>query len=288
MSQTPITSLLAFKQHWYRFSQKKSSIIGLVMVSVVILLAVFAPYVTPYREHADVFVDFSNTFQSPNLSNWFGTDEVGRDVFTRVIFGFRFSLMLAAVVLSIGVPLGVTFGLVAGYFGGWVETVIMRFTDMMLSIPPLVMALSISAVLTPKLSNTMIALGAIWWTWHTRLVRSIVVSLRNEEYVQACRVMGASHFHIMFKEILPNCVSQIVVKITLDTAFIIQLGAGLSFLGLGAQPPTPALGTMISNGTDYLPNEWWLTVFPALGVLILVFGFNWLGDGLKEMFDVEL
>ena len=158
----------------------------------------------------------------------------------------------------------------------------MRFTDMMLSIPPLVMALSISAVLTPKLSNTMIALGAIWWTWHTRLVRSIVVSLRNEEYVQACRVMGASHFHIMFKEILPNCVSQIVVKITLDTAFIIQLGAGLSFLGLGA------LGTMISNGTDYLPNEWWLTVFPALGVLILVFGFNWLGDGLKEMFDVEL
>lgn len=275
-------------QNWYKFSQKKTSIVGLALILIVVFFALFAQVITPYPEHAGVFTDFVNSFQKPSPKYLFGTDEVGRDVFTRTVYGFRFSLLLAFVVLVIGVPMGILFGLLSGYFGGWVETVLMRFTDMVLSIPPLVMALSISAILTPSLSNTMIALGAIWWTWYARLVRSIVVSLREEDFVQACRVMGTSHLHIMFREILPNCVPQLIVKITLDVAFIIQLGAGLSFLGLGAQPPTPALGTMISNGTTYLPTEWWLTVFPALGILILVFGFNWFGDGLKDVLDVEL
>ena len=282
------TALRRISQNWYKFSQKKTSIVGLALIFIVVFFALFAQVVTPHPEHAGVFTDFVNSFQKPGVEYLFGTDEVGRDVFTRTVYGFRFSLLLAFVVLVIGVPVGVLFGLLSGYFGGWVETVLMRFTDMVLSIPPLVMALSISAILTPSLSNTMIALGAIWWTWYARLVRSIVVSLREEDFVQACRVMGTSHLHIMFREILPNCVPQLIVKITLDVAFIIQLGAGLSFLGLGAQPPTPALGTMISNGTTYLPTEWWLTVFPALGILILVFGFNWFGDGLKDVLDVEL
>jgi len=277
-----------FKKNWYKFYQNKTSVVGLIIVVTIVLMAIFAPYVTPYPKQAGVFTDFNNTFNSPSLKYIFGTDEVGRDVFTRVIFGFRFSLMLAATVLVIGVPLGTILGIMAGYFGGWVEIVIMRFTDMMLSIPPLVMALSISAVLSPNLRNMMIALAAIWWTWYTRLVRSIVVSLRNENFIKALKIMGIGHFHIMFVEILPNCVSQILVKMTLDIAFIIQLGAGLSFLGLGAQPPTPALGTMISYGTTHLPTFWWLTVFPALGILFLVFGFNWLADGLKDVLDVEV
>ncbi|MGM0446206.1 MAG: ABC transporter permease [Bacillota bacterium] len=277
-----------FKKNWYKFYQNKTSVLGLIIVIVIILMAIFAPYVTPYPQQAGVFTDFNNTFNSPQLRNIFGTDEVGRDVFTRVIFGFRFSLILAATVLLIGVPLGTILGITAGYFGGWVEIVIMRFTDMMLSIPPLVMALSISAVLSPNLRNMMIALAAIWWTWYTRLVRSIVVSLRNENFIKALKIMGIGHLHIMFVEILPNCISQILVKMTLDIAFIIQLGAGLSFLGLGAQPPTPALGTMISYGTTHLPTYWWLTVFPALGILFLIFGFNWLADGLKDVLDVEL
>lgn len=276
------------KENWYRFSQNKTSVIGLIIVLTIIILAIFAPYLTPYPGHRGAQTDFRNTFQSPSRSHIFGTDDVGRDVFTRVIFGFRFSLLLSAIVLIIGVPIGTILGLTAGYFGGRIEMVILRFTDMMLSIPPLVMALSISAVLTPNLRNMMIALGAIWWTWYTRLVRSIVVSIRNENFIKSLKLMGIGHLHIMFKEILPNCISEIMVKVTLDIAFIIQLGAGLSFLGLGAQPPTPALGTMISQGTFHLPTDWWMTVFPALAILLLVFGFNWLGDGLKDMLDVEL
>ena len=277
-----------FQKNWYKFYQNKTSVVGLIIVIAIVLMAIFAPYVTPYPQQAGVFTDFNNTFKSPSFNYIFGTDEVGRDVFTRIIFGFRFSLILAATVLLIGVPLGTILGIMAGYFGGWVEILIMRFTDMMLSIPPLVMALSISAVLSPNLRNMMIALAAIWWTWYTRLVRSIVVSLRNENFIKALKIMGIGDFHIMFVEILPNCVSQILVKMTLDIAFIIQLGAGLSFLGLGAQPPTPALGTMISYGTTHLPTFWWLTVFPALGILFLVFGFNWLADGLKDVLDVEV
>lgn len=277
-----------FRENWYRYSQNKTAVLGLIVVAFVAFVSIAAPWVAPNPRHAGVFVDFRNTFQQPSANYLFGTDEVGRDIFSRVIFGFRFSLGLAAIVLAIGVPIGVVLGLVAGYYGGWVETVIMRFTDMMLSLPPLVMALSISSIMTPSLVNTMLALAVIWWTWYTRLVRSLVVTLRTEEYVQACRIMGVSSFHIMFREILPNCVPQILVKITLDIAFVIQLDAGLSFLGLGAQPPAPALGTMISHGTTHLPTAWWMTVFPALAILVLVFGFNWMADGLKDVFDVDI
>ncbi|NLY55533.1 MAG: ABC transporter permease [Firmicutes bacterium] len=275
-------------QYWYRFSQNKASIAGLIITVTIVLVTILAPYVTPYPEHAGVFVDFRNTFKPPSSANWFGTDQVGRDIFTRSIFGYRFSLIMAGTVLGIAVPLGVVLGLVSGYFGGWIESLIMRLTDIVLALPPLAMAIAVSAVLGSDLGNTMIALAMIWWTWYARLVHGMVVSLRNEEYVEAAQIMGASKLHIMFREILPNCAPAILVKTTLDAAFVIELSAGLSFLGLGVRPPEPALGTMVAEGARYLPANWWMTVFPALAILVLIFGLNWLADGLRDVLDVDL
>ncbi len=257
------------------------------MVLFVILLAILAPYVTPYPQHARMYTDFSKVFQAPSRSHWFGTDEVGRDVLTRVIFGYRVSLTMAAVVLGISVPFGVFLGLIAGYFGGRLDTVIMRITDIFLALPPLVMALAICSAFTPTIEKAMLAVASIWWTWHCRLIAGITRSLKTEEFVQASQVIGSGHFRILFKDILPNCASALTVKITLDAGFVILVGAGLSFLGLGVQPPKPGLGTMISYGAKYLPVKWWLTVFPSLAIFFLILGFNLLGDGLRDMLDVE-
>ena len=191
-------------------------------------------------------------------------------------------------VLGIAVPFGVILGLVAGYFGGWIETIIMRFTDVMLALPPLAMALAITAVLSPNLINAMVAITMLWWTWHTRLIYRIVKSQMNEDYVEAALVAGASHSHILFKELLPNCFSAVAVKISLDAGFVILFGAALSFLGLGVQPPTPDLGTMVATGSEYMPEMWWQAVMPGLAILYAILGFNLLGDGLRDMLDVEL
>ena len=206
---------------------------------------------------------------------------------TRIVFGYRISLALVVVVLAIGVPLGVVIGLAAGYFGGWAETILMRLTDVFLSVPALVMAMAITAVLTPNLVNAMIAVSSLWWTWHARLVYGITVSLKQEDYIDAARLMGAGPLHIMLREILPNAVSAILVKLTLDAGFVILIGAGLSFLGLGVQPPQADLGTMVAAGVNDLPKAWWETIFPGLAIVLAVLGFNLLGDGLRDLFDVE-
>lgn len=286
-----ITQWAVFKdkvgRSWYRFRRNPISITGASMVLLVILLAIMAPYVTPFPHHAGAFTDLPNAFQTPSKDHWFGTDEIGRDLFTRVIFGYRISLILAVIVLGISVPLGVILGLTAGYFGGKIESIIMRTTDIFLALPPLVMALAICAAFTPTIEKAMLAIASIWWTWHCRLVHGITKSIKTEDFVQASRVIGDSHFRIIFKDIFPNCVSAIIVKITLDAGFVILVGAGLSFLGLGAQPPKSDLGTMISYGAQYLPMKWWTTIFPSLAILFLILGFNLLGDGLRDMLDVE-
>jgi peptide/nickel transport system permease protein len=164
----------------------------------------------------------------------------------------------------------------------------MRFTDIMLALPPLAMALAITAVLSPNLINAMIAITLLWWTWHTRLIFRIVKAQMNEDYVEAARVAGASHTHILFKELLPNCISAVAVKISRDAGYVIIFGAALSFLGLGVQPPTPDLGTMVATGSEYLPEMWWQAVMPGLAILYAILGFNLLGDGLRDMLDVEL
>ena len=281
-------SVLAFHRSrtWYRFRRNPLSITGGAIVVVVALLALLAPVITPFPEHAGAAIDFANQNNPPSMTHWFGTDGLGRDVFTRVIFGYQVSLGLGIVVLVLAVPFGVTLGLLAGYFRGPIETVIMRITDIFLAIPALVFALAIMGFLEPNLFNAMLALAALWWPWHTRLAYNVTRALSTEDYVVAARVVGASHAHILFVEILPNCLPSIMTKVTLDMGFVILIASALSFLGLGVQAPTPDLGTMVADGTQYVPELWWLPVFPGLAILIIVLGFNLLGDGLRDMMDV--
>ena len=276
-------------KYFYKFSQNPLSVIGLIIVSVVILMAIFAPIITPFPEHVGPFTDFGNKSKAPSWKYIFGTDTIGRDIFTRVIYGYRISLTLGIVVLSIAVPIGVTMGLCAGYIGKKTEMVLMRITDIFLAIPALVLALSIIGLLDrPNLFYTMIAVSMAWWPWYTRLIYNITRSIRTEGYVAAAEIMGASKLHIMFKEILPNCLPSLLTKITLDLGFVILVGSSLSFLGLGAQAPTPDLGSMVAKGASYLPGTWWFSLFPGFAILIVVLGFNLVGDGLKDMFDVDV
>jgi peptide/nickel transport system permease protein len=289
-SITPARSKLAesLGRNWYKFSRNPLSLIGLFTVSLVVFLAVFAPLVAPYPQHASAFVDFDNASLPPSRAYLLGTDVVGRDILSRIFFGFRFSLMMGAVVLALVVPPGVTLGLIAGYNQGtWIETVIMRVTDIFLAVPPLVLALAITSVLTPNLFNAMIAVSLMWWPWYTRLVYGLASTLRNEFFVSSAETLGASKAHIIFREILPNCISPVFTKMSLDMGWVILLGSALSFVGLGVQPPKPGLGTMVADGAKYLPDQWWISVFPALAIVLVVLGFNLLGDGLRDMFAAE-
>ncbi len=276
------------RRSWYKFSRNRLSLIGLFTVSLVVFLAVFAPVVAPYPQHASAFVDFENASRPPCRTYPFGTDVVGRDIMSRIFFGFRFSLMMGVVVLSLVVPPGVILGLVAGYYQGtWVDTVIMRTTDIFLAVPPLVLALAIASVLTPNLFNAMLAVSLMWWPWYCRLVYGLASTLRHEFFVASAETIGASRFHILFREILPNCISPIFTKMSLDMGWVILIGSSLSFVGLGVQPPRPGLGTMVADGSKYLPDQWWIAVFPALAIVLVVLGFNLLGDGLRDMLGAE-
>jgi len=277
-----------FKEGYSKFTRNPFSVIGLSLVLLVIFLAIFAPFVTPYPEHAGSYVNFKEINKPPSWKHLFGTDLVGRDVFSRVIFAYRYSLLLAITVLSLVVPPGVLLGLLAGYYHGtWIDYTIMRITDIFLAVPPLILALAVTSVLGPSMLNAMMAVCLMWWPWYVRLVYGLVSSLRNEYYVHATAVIGASNFHILWREILPNCVSSIFTKMSLDVGWVIMLAAALSFVGLGAQAPTPDLGTMISDGATFLPDLWWMSMFPSIGVLIIVLGFNLLGDGLRDLFALE-
>ena len=284
----PVGELSNFARARRRFLGNPAAIIGIVIVISVVLAAILAPYIAPYPNHAGSFVDFRHRHNAPSLEHLLGTDNVGRDILSRILFGYRVSLLLVVGVLGVAVPAGVLFGLLAGYFGGKVEIAIMWFTSVMLAVPPLVMALAITAVLTPDLVHSMIAITVLWWTWHCRLVYRVVKSVVAEDFVEAARVAGASHLHILFREILPNCAAAISVKTTLDAGFVILFGASLSFLGLGVQPPTPDLGTMVAAGAQFMPEMWWEAVMPGLAVLYAILGFNLLGDGLRDMLDVEI
>ena len=263
------------------------SLLGVVLVSVVILSAVFADFIAPFPEHRGAVVDFVNFNKAPEWPYIFGTDLVGRDMFSRILYAYRISLILGVVVLAIAVPIGVTIGLVAGYLGGRWEYALMRLTDVFLSVPPLVLAMSIMGVLQPTLANGMLAVTAMWWPWYTRLVYNITRGEKEEGYVLAAEVIGASKTHVIFREILPNCVPAIITKMTLDMGFVILIASSLSFLGLGVQPPTPDLGSMVADGAKYLPDSWWLTIFPGLAILVAVFGFNLIGDALRDILGAE-
>ena len=273
---------------WYKFSRNPMSVVGLVAVIVLILLSIFAPVVTPYPKHAGPFTDFAHAKMPPMVEHIFGTDQIGRDIFTRIIFGLRSSLLMGIVVLALVVPPGVLLGLVAGYnHGTWIDTVIMRTTDIFLAVPPLILALAVASVLKPNLWNGMMAVSLMWWPWYTRLVYGVAVALKSEYFVTAAEVTGASDRHILFKEMLPNTLSPVLTKMSIDIAWVIIIGAMLSYVGLGVQPPEPSLGTMISDGARYLPDQWWIVVFPALAIVVVVLAFNLMGDGIRDMLASE-
>jgi len=279
----------SMQKNWYKFSRNPLSIIGLVVVAAIIFITLFANFIAPYPEHAGWFTDFDNAKLPPSLKHPFGTDTMGRDVLSRVMFGFRYSLMMAFMVLIIVVPTGTFLGLIAGYYNNtWLDTIIMRLTDIFVAIPSLVLAMMISALLKPSLFNAMIAVTILWWPWYTRLVYGIASSLRNEYFIQSAEMIGASPLHILFREILPNTLAPIFTKMTLDVAWVILIGSSLSFIGLGAQPPTPDLGTMVSDGYKYMPELWWVSIFPGLAIVLTILGFNLLGDGIRDMLAAEV
>lgn len=273
------------QRSWYRFSRNPLSIIGLVGICVIIFIAAFAPYIAPSPESAGMYINFSEANKPPGLVHLCGTDEMGRDILSRVFFGFRLSLLMAIIVLSLVVPLGICMGLVAGYFkGSFISTIIMRITDIFLAIPALLLALVVCSILTPGVINAMAAVSIAWWPWYCRMVYGTVSSLKEEFFIQSAEVIGASKTHILFREILPNCLSPILTKMSLDAGVIILIGASISFVGLGAQPPTPDLGSMVAAGCKFLPDQWWISVFPAIAMMFIVLSFNLLGDGICEIF----
>ncbi len=270
----------------YKFTRNRLSVFGLVLVCLSLFFALFAPQIVPFPEHLGSFVDYANANQAPSAAHWFGTDQMGRDVFSRVLYCFRGALLMSVVVLAISVPVGTLLGLVAGYYhGSVIDTVIMRLTDVFLSVPALILALCVASILKPNMTNSMLAVTIMWWPWYARLVYGQASSISGEYFVKNAELVGASKLHIMLREILPNCLSPIFTKMALDVGWVILMGASLSFVGLGEQPPTPAFGQMISDGASFMPDMWWMTIFPAAGVAFTILGFNFLGDGIRDMFD---
>lgn len=273
------------KRGIYRFRQSRLSIVGLVMVTFILLVSIVLPPLVPFPEDATGAVHVRDRLLPPGREHLFGTDDMGRDVFSRVIVGARYSLVSGVVVLSIAISIGVTLGAIAGYFGGRVNMLIMRFTDIFFTIPALILALAISAALGSGLLVAMAAISLVWWPGYCRLTQGEVMAVKEKDYVEAARGLGASHFRIIFQYILPNCLSPIIVKASLDMGFAILTTASLGFIGVGAQPPLPDWGVMVSKGRSYLPERWWYSTFPGLAIFTVVFGFNLLGDGLRDIFD---
>jgi len=278
----------ALKRNWYKFSESKISVVGLVLAVTFIFLAFFGKYLVPYPEHIGSYVDFTKTSLPPSSQYLCGTDVMGRDIFSRIIGSFRNTLMMGLIVLLISAPVGFIVGVIAGYHKGKaIDTILMRITDIFLSIPPLILALAIASVLEPNLTNSMLAVTVMWWPWYARLSYGVTSSLRTENYIIYAELAGAKLPHIIFKEILPNCLSAILTKMTLDMGYVIIMGATLSFAGMGEQAPKPALGSMISSGVKYMPAQWWFTIFPAIAIMLIVLGFNLLGDGISSMLGTE-
>jgi peptide/nickel transport system permease protein len=223
----------------------------------------------------------------PSADHWFGTDNGGRDVFSRVAVGAQYSLIASLAILIIAAVVGSLIGLISGYFGGLVDELLMRVTDMFLAFPALVLAMGAAAALGPSLFNAVLAIAMVWWPWYARLVRGQTLVIKNQVFVEAARAVGATGPRIAFKHILRNCWSPIIVQMSLDIGYAVLTLAGLSFIGLGAQPPTPEWGTMVSSGRDYFLDQWWMVTFPGLAIFLSVMAFNLLGDGLQESLTPE-
>jgi peptide/nickel transport system permease protein len=261
------------------------SVAGLILIAMLILVAVSAPLIAPADPLKQVL---STRLKPPSAAHWLGTDQLGRDVLSRMIYGARISLLIGTVVVGLAGTLGTFVGLVAGYTGGWLDEGLMRLTDIFFAFPSLILAMAISGALGPSLTNAMIAIAVVSWPVYARLVRAQVLSLREREFVEAARGLGASPRQIVWKHILPNTLAPILVQASFDMGGAILTAAGLSFIGFGAQPPTAEWGVMISEGRNYIVTQPWLSLFPGLAILLTVAAFNLIGDGLRDALDPRL
>jgi peptide/nickel transport system permease protein len=281
----PETRTPEWRRYARVYARSATSMAGLVIVALFLAIAAVGPWIVPYPEDARGAVHLDQKLQPPSRAHWFGTDEVGNDVYTRVVLGARVSLEIGLIITVLAALIGVPLGIVAGWIGGATGEIIMRVTDVFLSVPALVLALAVVGALGPGILNAMLALSLVWWPGYVRLVQGKTLALAQETYVEAARAAGAGRRRIVFQHILPNCVSPIVVKASMDMGTAILAAASLGFIGLGAQPPYPEWGAMISHGRNYLPTWWWYSAFPGLAIYLTVLGFNLVGDGLRDLLD---
>jgi peptide/nickel transport system permease protein len=273
------------KYSLYLWKRSPLSMMGLAIVAALIVVAILAPYIAPYNP---IEQDLSMRLSPPSSDHIFGMDTLGRDIFSRVVYGCRITLEIAFVITLIGGSAGSLVGVIAGYSGGKVDEILMRVTDMFLAFPRLILALAFAAALGPSLVNMIIAISIVDWPIYARLARGQALSAKREDFVEAARAMGAGNWRIIFLHILPVCLSPIIVQVTLRLGDVILTAAGLGFLGLGAQPPTPEWGVMVSDGRNFILNEWWIAAFPGFAIMIVVLGFNLLGDGVRDIMDPRL
>ncbi len=259
--------------------------VGGALVLLIVFVAIVAPLIVPFPGDAGTATHPFEVLKAPSAAHWFGTDNVGRDLFSRVLFGARVSPVIAMIVLVIACLVGVPLGVAAGFLGGWVDELIMRVTDVFLAFPPLLLALALAAVLPASLTSVTIAIAAVWWPWYVRLIRGQAASVAGRPYVEACRALGVSRMRIIFRHILPNSITPVLVQVSLDVGGVILTASALSFLGLGAQDPVPDWGLMVSSGQSYFTPDWWMVTFPGLAILLTAFAFNLLGDGLRDLLD---
>ncbi len=269
---------------WLTFRANRLAMLGLGIVVALILMAIFADLIAPYDplRGGDLRTD---RLLPPSWEHLLGTDEQARDIFSRIVYGSRLTLLVVALVALIATPIGLAVGTCAGYFGGWVDTVLMRITDIFLAFPRLILALAFVAALGPGIENAIIAIAITSWPPYARLARAETLTIRNADYIDAIRLQGARSPRIIWGHVVPLCLSSVIVRVTLDMAGIILTAAGLGFLGLGAQPPQPEWGAMIASGRRFLIDFWWVATMPGIAIFVVSLGFNLLGDGLRDVLD---
>ena len=270
---------------WMRFKQNKLAVLGGLVVAVLFTIAIFAPAITPYDPNA---INVQNILEPPGFTHPFGTDDLGRDILSRIIWGSRISLSVGFVAVGISTFIGVILGAITGYYGGWVDRVIMRFVDIMLSIPTFFLLLAVIAFLEPGISNIMIVIGLTSWMGVTRLVRAEFLSVKEREFTQSARAIGAGDMRIIFRHILPNSIAPVIVSAVLGVAGAILTESALSFLGIGVQPPASSWGNILTIGKDNIEIAWWLSVFPGVAILVTVLAYNLLGEGIRDAFDPRM
>ncbi len=274
-----------YKDAWKRLMRNKLAMFGLAIVTALILIAIFAPLISPYDPIARIKEDSS---LGPSKTHFFGTDLLGRDIFSRVIYGSRISIEVGIVAVGISLVIGLFFGALAGYFGRWPDVVIMRIADIFFAFPYILGAIAIMTILGSGIVNIFLVIGLLGWAYFARIFRGSILSIKNKEYIEAARALGASNFRIIIKHIFPNAMAPIIVYATMNVGTAIIVEAALSFLGIGVQPPTPAWGKMLSESLDFIDIAPWMMLFPGLAIVLTVLGFVLLGDGLRDAFDPRM